>query len=902
MNFRKIILDSKNNFRIFFNNIFNISYFIVFSKKEINNFSTLSIYDILLEVNQEDIYFYEEGNKLFNFKDIYRNNLIIEIKNKRIEIFNEYISLYKSKIIFDNIYFYILSNDNINENIFKIEEIKVVDNIFNSINSFTDFKNIFNLLDISNIKKEELDFSFLSDKEDKIFYELTKRLIQKNINLFLKNYENLFSLTKDKEEFILKNIKLFLQNNFYKSVKKSLENIFYFLIKNINYQFFSIKPSIYKNFIYRITTDLPKDFWLKIRDDFHPFSWKDEYIELKPLDFDNINIFNEILNIIPEFPLFYFFLKEFFEKENDNFFKSSDNTLIEYISSELKNNINFKTYNYVINSEKLNNYLENSFIDYEFNNSLFINFNKYFDKLNLILKDENNNLIFEKKDILYKSKNIILNNQIKRIKNENKILISNNYNYEILKDEDLKEFVISFGKNNFRSIKNNYFKGISKIFYFEDGLEKYKIYFYNKNQIFYLNENNIFFLNYFDSQIKKIDENLILLENNFCYYIYDLTQEAEKILKEDGTEIKILDFIKIDRYRYLLISDEFKIYYFDISSLTNSLKINNNEIFNLKNISSFNNSEIEILNNSSIKINNDNYRIIIFIKDIFKKGFYKCELDFNNNLMSLQNLEYLEFLKSYPSDIRNEFLIKNNILINLQKLSLENDFLRNLYNGINSNIDFSFPQPEIKDRNNLRLRYLFENYFILFNNKEIFIFNPDAQDFIFKKIRFEEIDGNSKIIDILFEKEENNEIFIFINIFNYQTETNHIYGLKFSDVLEQDILDSIKILDLSLKFEEFLALDEDLRTLVLENINNCEIILEEIDNLEKNILVNNNILDFKNYKLNLNNINFLKIYSNESNFFRLRLRLLDSIILTPKYLNLEINIMDSIKKYNFILE
>ena len=118
---------------------------------------------------------------------------------------------------------------------------------------------------------------------------------------------------------VLNNTKLYLLKNSIrisaaKGVKQGMQKILELFASNIGNFIFDIQSSPYNtNFVYRITTNLPKYYWTNIlRPIVHPCSWYDEYVYV------DINSSLPNINVIPiQNRNFYFRIKQKIELKTD---------------------------------------------------------------------------------------------------------------------------------------------------------------------------------------------------------------------------------------------------------------------------------------------------------------------------------------------------------------------------------------------------------------------------------------------------------------------------------------------------------------------------------------------------------------------------------------------------------
>lgn len=127
------------------------------------------------------------------------------------------------------------------------------------------------------------------------------------INQFLSEYKTFFStiddlisISSDEVKTQLKNLKRILlkksnlANVTFKGSEKGMSTLVDIFCQSTGYHLLALEKSPHlKNFVYRITSSIPKDHWTSsIRDIIHPCSWKDEYVYVD-IDNNNTNLFYE---------------------------------------------------------------------------------------------------------------------------------------------------------------------------------------------------------------------------------------------------------------------------------------------------------------------------------------------------------------------------------------------------------------------------------------------------------------------------------------------------------------------------------------------------------------------------------------------------------------------------------
>lgn len=127
------------------------------------------------------------------------------------------------------------------------------------------------------------------------------------IKQFLSEYQTFFSTiddltinASDEVRTQLKNLKRILLKNSnlanvtFKGNEKGMSTLVDIFCQSTGYHLIALEKSPHlKNFVYRITSSIPKDHWTSsIRDIVHPCSWRDEYVEVD-IDNDNTNLFFE---------------------------------------------------------------------------------------------------------------------------------------------------------------------------------------------------------------------------------------------------------------------------------------------------------------------------------------------------------------------------------------------------------------------------------------------------------------------------------------------------------------------------------------------------------------------------------------------------------------------------------
>lgn len=227
------------------------------------------------------------------------------------------------------------------------------------------------------ITKQELD---ISGNPLKIKNNIQTQIEDCFISEFLQEYKNYFNVLNNEklDDIFLKNVKLSMfpksryVNTSVKGTQKGIENIINMFCKQIGNYSAIVEPShTQNNFIYRITTNLPKHYWTDIiKPIVHPLSWKDEYIDItndnnKEYPNTNIKISNyknkikEYIDQITEYPITYLYINS-----NQPYNKSTryyDIAVINNFGSEYI--FSFKPSNYSVNLDYDNQTLVDYLID-----------------------------------------------------------------------------------------------------------------------------------------------------------------------------------------------------------------------------------------------------------------------------------------------------------------------------------------------------------------------------------------------------------------------------------------------------------------------------------------------------------------------------------------------------------
>lgn len=163
---------------------------------------------------------------------------------------------------------------------------------------------------IKNVDKLDVKFTDENIQEQKIYIDIQDKLETLYIKQYLSEYEEYFNsirllrtqnqITNLISEQQLKNIKqIFLKNsNLVNSTFKGntigMTTAFNIFCLMTGYHLLTLEESpLLHNFVYRITSSLPKEHWTGIiKDIIHPVSWADEYIYVDVID-PNYNLYYE---------------------------------------------------------------------------------------------------------------------------------------------------------------------------------------------------------------------------------------------------------------------------------------------------------------------------------------------------------------------------------------------------------------------------------------------------------------------------------------------------------------------------------------------------------------------------------------------------------------------------------
>jgi hypothetical protein len=160
--------------------------------------------------------------------------------------------------------------------------------LFNPLYRLNQLGHILNFASVLANDATQYNYGFTSVTDDVIISQNIKQtLLELYFALYLNDYTEFLKYIdiNSTDPEILNNTKLYLLKNSIrisaaKGVKQGIQKILELFAVNIGNFTFDIQSSPYNtNFVYRITTNLPKYYWTNIlRPIVHPCSWYDEYV------------------------------------------------------------------------------------------------------------------------------------------------------------------------------------------------------------------------------------------------------------------------------------------------------------------------------------------------------------------------------------------------------------------------------------------------------------------------------------------------------------------------------------------------------------------------------------------------------------------------------------------------
>ena len=369
-------------------------------------------------------------------------------------------------------------------------------------------------------------------------------------------------------------------------------------------------------------------------------------------------------------------------------------------------------------------------------------------------------------------------------------------------------------------------------------------------------------LNYIEKTVnirnneKDIEENILIINNNFILWIEDITFQDENYLE-----------IFLKKYKNKII-----IYNFltrDINNKNNSITIKNiNNYYNIYPFEFILNFAVEI--NEYLLKNKENF--IIFHDNLKNnKIFLLLSIIISYVNKNLENIfiTYENFLNLNQENSKNNSNNENikrylNYFKNMQKNKLENIkcvYLKNIIiNGINQNFS-------MKIINNNKEIFMKENNKIQTN---LFDINQFVNDDILIEIYYEDVIYIIIQFNLFFINENNFKIKKEnINLINYDLKIDNDFFINFIFDLEK-INENNLFNDENIKIKKYLdKFNENIETKKEEKIENkkenkiIENIIEIKDKIKSNSVINNFLTKIENFKQET--INNIKNYDNKEN-------------------------------------
>lgn len=454
-------------------------------------------------------------------------------------------------------------------------------------------------------------------------------------------------------------------------------------------------------------------------------------------------------------------------------------------------NLNLSVNNKI--NKLIQSFLSNYFIK---NNITTLNHNEYKIFINNIFNDNNNYLIIGFDVIFY-----TFNNNEKNIINYlyfiGKFKINNNNQLELIISNDKQIKKISKYNNN----NNNIFivLNVDNTFNFYDNNLEPKNITYDINNIINITSNNNFILK-FNNDNNKYEI--------YSYIIYNNILSLQSNIKQIDNKLIDIEYFNNDFIYIYNNNDIYDIYINDL--LYETIRINHNQLSN-----EFNN---KINHFYSIYSDNNN----LFFSSICNINNYNMKLLIDKDDVSEEN-NTLEENFNYDIFISYFFINNNNLKNNKIKINFNNtDFNINM---INNNYNFIFE----KRYNNFHTILFNNNIYLLDNNFNIISLNKLELKTLYELTNYKVINYNNKIKLIHYNLNDlpflpdNKTIDNLSNIIPFYSNDNNIIFFYNNN--------NVNIY----KIENNQLVDDNTKTLTIENNIKCVSYINKINNFDNSI-------------------------------------------------------------------